>query len=261
MKRIFIAIALLLLAAPSFAQNEKPKEPQYNINREYRSKVFEVHNRDPHDIANAVHLLGSGFQGAAIDVNSQLRTITVRDFPENIASIEEAIKRLDVPAAATTEASLRTWIVIASKTPIPNGQPLPEDLDPVVKELRTTLQYSHYALMAANVSRVSRGIQAENSGIAEATALGMTPKEQQPIVYSYRMREPMIVTNGDRAAVSSAGFRFTMRFPIDTGKGIQYQDVGFETPVTVRDKEKVVIGTTTMGDKAVIVVVTADITK
>ena len=156
---------------------------------------------------------------------------------------------------------LRTWIVIGSKTPIPNAQSLPEDLEPVVKELRSTLQYSHYALMAANVSRVSRGIQAENSGIAEASSIGMAAREGQPIVYSYRMREPTIVKNGDRSAVSSAGFRFAMRFPIDTGKGIQYQDVGFETPVTVHDKEKVVIGTTTMGDKALIVIVTADIMK
>jgi hypothetical protein len=259
MKRILLALALVL-ALPLTAQ-EAPRQPNEPADLHLRSKVFEVHNRDPHDIADAVRLLGSGGVGAGMGVNTQLRTITVRDFPENIATIEEAIKRLDVPAAATTEASLRTWIVIGSKTPIPNAQPLPEDLDAVVKELRSTLQYSHYALMAANVSRISRGIQAENSGIAEASSIGMTPREGQPIVYSYRMREPMIVTNGDRAGVSSAGFRFAMRFPIDTGKGIQYQDVGFETPVTVRDKEKVVIGTTTMGDKALIVIVTADIMK
>ena len=258
MKRIVLAIVLLLVTLPNFAQE---KEPEYVTNREFKSRVFEVHNRDAHDIANSIRLLGSGAKGAAVDVNGQLKTITVRDFPENLATIEQAIQRLDVPANATTEASLRTWVVIGSKTPIPNAQALPEDLEPVVKELRTTLQYSHYTLMAANVSRVSRGIQAQNSGIAEATALGMTPREGQPVIYSYVVREPMIVSNGDHASMSTAGFRFSMRFPIDTGKGIQYQDVGFETPVTVRDKEKVVIGTTTMGDKALIVIVTADITK
>jgi hypothetical protein len=258
MKRILLAIALILAALPNFAQEKAPE----TVNVHLRSKFFEVHNRDPHDIANAIRLLGSGATGAAVDVNSQLRTITVRDFPENLATIEEAIKRLDVPAAASTDASLRLWIVIGSKTPIANAQPLPEDLEPVIKELRSTLQYSHYVLMAVNVNRVSRGIEAQNSGIAEATALGMTPREGQPVVYSYVMRQPVIVTSSDRAAVSSTGFRFSMRFPIDTGKnGIQYQDVGFETPVTVRDKEKVVIGTTTMGDKALIVIVTADITK
>ena len=47
-----------------------------------------------------------------------------------------------------------------------------------------------------------------------------------------------------------------MPIAVKTGE-IQYQNVGFETPVSLRDKEKVVIGTTTMGDKALIVVVTA----
>jgi len=262
MKRILLAIALILIALPNFAQVAKEKEPDYVVNRDFRSKVFEVHNRDPHDIASSIRLLGSGAAGAAVDVNTQLRTITVRDYPENLATMEEAIKRLDVAAPASTDASLRVWVVIGSKTPILNSQPLPEDLEPVIKELRATLQYSHYALMAVNVNRVSRGIQAQNSGIAEAAALGMTPHEGQPLLYSYMMREPVIATNGERSAVSSPEFRFSMKVPIDTGKGgIQYQDVGFETPVTVRDREKVVIGTTTMGDKALIVIVTADITK
>ena len=54
-------------------------------------------------------------------------------------------------------------------------------------------------------------------------------------------------------------FSFSMRVPIvvKAGGEAQYQNVGFETPVSLRNKEKVVIGTTTMGDKALIVVVTA----
>jgi ribosome-associated protein YbcJ (S4-like RNA binding protein) len=49
-----------------------------------------------------------------------------------------------------------------------------------------------------------------------------------------------------------------MRVPINVGSAvksaIQYQDVGFNTPVSVRDGEKVVVGTTTMGDKGLVVV-------
>jgi hypothetical protein len=261
MKRILLLIALFLAAIPTFAQETKEKESEYNTSRDFRSKVFEVHNRDPHDIAAAVSLLGSGFKGATLNVNNQLRTITIRDFPENLATMEEAIKRLDVPAAAGTDAAMRVWIIIGARTPIPNAQPLPEDLEPVIKELRATLRYSNYALMAATVSRVARGIQVDSSGIAEPTALGMTAKQDQPLVYSYRLRQPAIVTSNERPALSTESFAFEMRIPIDTGKGIQYQNVGFDTPVTVRDKEKVVLGTTTMGDKALIVVVAADITK
>jgi len=262
MKRILLAIALILIALPNFAQETKEKEPDYVVNRDFRSKVFEVQNRDAHDIANSIRLLGSGARGAAVDVNGQLHTITVRDFPENLATIEQAIKRLDVPAAVSTDAQMRVWIVIGAKSPIANAQSLPEELEPVVKELRSTLRYSNYALMSATVNRVARGIMIEGSGVAEPTALGMTVKQDQPVMYTFRLRQPAIVTLNDHPALSTESFTFGMRIPIDTGKnGIQYQNVGFETPVTVRDKEKVVIGTTTMGDKALIVIVTADITK
>ena len=48
-----------------------------------------------------------------------------------------------------------------------------------------------------------------------------------------------------------------MKVPLDVGDGkVQYQSVGFETPVSIRQGEKVVIGTTTMRDKALIVVLT-----
>ena len=51
-----------------------------------------------------------------------------------------------------------------------------------------------------------------------------------------------------------------MRVPIDVGNNnIQYQSVGFNTPVSLRQGEKVVIGTTTMRDKALVVVVTASV--
>ena len=86
MKRILLLLALFLAAIPTFAQETKEKESEYNTSRDFRSKVFEVHNRDPHDIAAAVSLLGSGFKGATLNVNNQLRTITIRDFPENLAA-------------------------------------------------------------------------------------------------------------------------------------------------------------------------------
>ena len=46
---------------------------------------------------------------------------------------------------------------------------------------------------------------------------------------------------------------------VDVGGSVQYQAVGFETPVSLKQGEKVVIGTTTMNDKALVVVVTAKV--
>jgi hypothetical protein len=254
MKRLFIA--LLLVTAAAFGQ-EKKAEPEYNTTREFKNKVFEVKNRDPRIVAQSVKLLGSGFRGADISTSAELKTITVRDFPENVAAIEEAIKRLDRPTEVSPDAELKLWVLIGSKSPMP-GAPLPEELAPVVKQLQSTLRYSHYGLMTAAVQRTKAGDNVTGSGVAEPTLLGMVANDERPIFYNYRSRDVRF-TAGERPSVELSNFAFSMRVPVNIGNSVQYESVGFETSVSLRDKEKVVIGTTSLRDKALIVVLTATI--
>jgi hypothetical protein len=255
MKRLIALLAIALLAAPLLAEDD------YNTVREFRNKVFAIQNRDARTIAAAVKLLGSGFKGADLSVNQELRTITVRDFPENLAAMEDAIKRLDQPAAQLPDLQLRISVLIGSKTPLPNGS-VPEELGPVVKQLETTLRYAHYGLMTTTVHRTKVGTGIEGSGVAEPTLLGLKAEQSRPIFYSYHLRGITVNSATDRSSIAIDNFSFSMRVPIDVGNGsIQYQSVGFETPVAVKDGEKVVIGTTTMFDKALIVVVTATVNR
>jgi len=258
MKRIAALLAFLLLTVlPLFADTPK-KEEEFNENKSFKNKVFEVHNRTAVDLAATVRLLVSGFKGTGLSVNNDLHTITVRDFPENIAAIEEALSRLDHPEASP-EVSLNIAILIGSKSPLPGAAPVPEELMPVVKQLQSTLRYANYGLLAATMHRTKAGLGLENSGVAEPSLLGMTAKEERPVFYHYRLHEISI----NDQTVSVAGFGFGMKVPVEmgNGSGSQYQDVGFDTPVNLRQNEKVVIGTTTMGDKALIVVVTAKVEK
>src|SRR5437764_10705169 len=110
MRRRFAA--RMLVAAAAVAQDKKPAEPEYNTVREFKNKVFEIKSRDPRDVASSVRLLGSGFKGADLSVNSDLRTITVRDFPENVAAIEDAIKRLDHPSPAMPDIEFKISVLI-----------------------------------------------------------------------------------------------------------------------------------------------------
>jgi len=110
------------------------------------------------------------------------------------------------------------------------------------------------------VQRTKPGNGLTGSGVAEPTLLGMTARAGQPVFYNYRLRR-ITSTSGEKPSIDIESFDFSMRVPIDVGgtSGTQYQPVGFETPVSIRQNEKVVIGTTTMGDKALIVVVTATV--
>jgi hypothetical protein len=262
MKRFTIIIAALItalfMAASAVAQEKKADD--YNTVREFRSKVFEVHNRDAREILSSVALLGSGFKGAGMSVSNEMHTITVRDFPENIVAIEGAIARLDHPIADSPAIEMKISVLIGSKTPLAGAATVPDELAPVVKQLESTLRYAHYGLMTATVQRTKPGDGLTGSGVAEPTVLGMTAKEGKPIFYNYRLRR-ITTTNGERPSIDIESFDFSMRVPIDVGgtTGTQYQNVGFETPVSIRQNEKVVIGTTTMGEKALIVVVTATV--
>ncbi|HJT15941.1 MAG TPA: secretin N-terminal domain-containing protein [Thermoanaerobaculia bacterium] len=240
MKRFAAVLAMLLMTTAAFAQQPK-----------FVTKMIDVHNGDTRQIYASVRPLGSG--AGDMSFNTSTRTITIRDFPENVAAIEDAVARLDKPAPPATSVELKISLLIGSKTPLPNAS-LPEDLAPVVKQLQSTLRYSHYGLMASNVQRTRSGDKVEGSGVAEPTLIGMAASEEHPVFYNYTLRNVRV-----GSGVDIENFQFAMRVPIKLDKGTTYQSVGFETPVSIRPNEKVVIGTTTMGDRAVIVVLMANV--
>jgi hypothetical protein len=256
MKRTALAIFLLLAAFSAAAQDQAPARV-YSTNKDFRNRVFEVKHRDPATIYSSVKLLGSGFEGADISMNQTLGTITVRDFPENIALIDEAIKRLDREEPAEPQVELHLYVLIGSASHA--APPLPQELTDVVTQLQSTLRYSSYGLLATSVHRTRSGRGIESSGVADSKLLGMNAPDIQPVMYSYSLRRLTVLDSPKQDAVDVENLRFSIRMPISVGDKIVYQDVGFETPVTIRQGEKVVVGTTTMKDQALIVVVTAKV--
>ena len=251
MKRIYSTLVLIVLATPALLAQEQARKAEVITTRDYRSKIFTITHRDPNTLASAVRLLGSGLPGAEISVNTEINTLTVRDFPENIATIEEALTRLDQPAAPAPSVELKISVLIGSRTPFDHAV-VPEELAGVVKELQSTLTYGHYGLMTTTLHRTRGGSVVDGSGVAEPALLATLITQNQPVTYRYRLRG--ITVSEETVGIHS--FQFSMQF----GMQGQQQSVGFETPVNLSPREKVVIGTTTMGDKALIVVVTATVT-
>src|SRR5215475_11378253 len=159
-----IAIIAYALLSPltAFAQQNQPQnkqdEPNWVEHTGFKGQIFDVKNRDPRDLAGILKPLSSGFKGATIQFNSEYKIIMVRDFPENIATIGEAIKRLDVPLPpkppqpVLPDVEVIVHVLMASNDETA-GATSPPVLTDVIKQLQATLNYKSYQLLTSIVHR------------------------------------------------------------------------------------------------------------
>ena len=266
-KRVFLlAAALALLAAPAaFGQAEQQQQQQARQDAEhvtvkmFQNRVYEVRNRDPQSLLRVLAPLGSGFRGAVMSANSDFRTITVRDFPENLAVVEEAIRRFDQPEAVRPGIEFRVHLLVASNEEAPPGR-LPAELADVARQLQSSLGYKSFSLMGSQVLRSKEGPGiTHNKGIANLKAPGDTPASKNPVFYSYNIRGLRIETPpAAPGRIQVEDFNLQMSIPLSLGDDkTVYQDVGFQSPVSLREGERVVVGTTSIADKSVVVVLSA----
>lgn len=268
--RIILAvIAVVLCSVAAGAQPEQttptPAPDSGQANRNFRSRVFEIKHRDPRNLAEVLMALGSGARGSAINYNDEFKTVTVRDYPEVIATVEDAIKRLDVPEPARPGIEFHVHILIANNAGQSSAD-FPAELDNVIKQLRTTLNYKNYHLMTSQVIQArEKGSRAVSSkGVAELRLSADTAASKNPIFYEFQLQRLELETPATGPVVIQIGdFSFSMKVPLLVGGPgqLQYQDIGFHTPVRMREGEKVVVGTTSMEDKGIVVVLTGAITK
>jgi len=228
-------------------------------------KLFEIKYRNPSSLANSLQSLGSGAENSRIYPNDDLKTLTVRDYPENIAVIEEAIKRLDTQQSAREEPSVDLSIrVLLTRTDAPTNlvpaPPLPPDLSDVVKQMQNTFAFKDYQLVTTIVQR-AKTIRAPGKtavyGKGDALWIETFKREDgglQPLQakadYEYKVNGIVIATNASGVAkiqLDSFSFKF----------GNAY----VQTDLDVRDGEKLVVGTASWGNKAMILVLTAKIIK
>ena len=226
-------------------------------------KLFEIRYRNPSSLAISLQSLGSGAENSRIFPNDDLKTLTVRDYPENIAVIEEAIKRLDTPLMREEPSVDLSIRVLLTRTDAPSNlvpTPLPTDLNDVVKQMQNTFAFKDYQLVTTIVQR-AKTIRAPGKtavyGRGDALWLetykredgSLTPR-QDKADYEYKVNGIVIATNASgvsKIQLDSFSFKF--------GNAL------VQTDLDVRDGEKLVVGTASWGNKAMILVLTAKIIK
>lgn len=260
MKLWSAVIALMLGVVWTSAAQQSSSSPapaatdNYVTEKYFKSKIFEVKYREPNSLVAVLKQLGSGFKGATISASSEFKTITARDFPENLTTIEEAIKRLDVPTLPRPNIELHMHVLVASNS-APSGAEVPAELKDVLTELRGTLNYKTYDLAASVVQRLTetpRGLQ--GNGTAElASGSPGTPNITVP--YEYWINTVQLVPNPNGSTnIQINEFVFSaMLFDRERAR------VG--TALNMRDGEKVVVGTATIRNRALVVVLTVKLIK
>ena len=257
LKHAIAALSLaLVFCSVSFAQQPSTTpapSDNYVTASGFKNKVFEVKYRDPSSLANVLNRLTSGFKGAGITPNAEFKTLTVRDFPENIATIEEALKRLDTPGVPPPNIELHMHVLMASNAG-GAGLEVPAELKDVLAELRGTLNYKNYELAASVVQRLTETSSVlQGNGTAEISS-GNSGAPNLSMPYDYYIRSVSLVPNpGGTQSMQIADFAFTSRTGDDRAR--------IQTALNLRDGEKVVVGTAAIRNRALIVVLTAKLLK
>ena len=261
-QRLALALAAVCLAAAGALAQEQTSTPaaadEFVREKGFASEIFEVKNRDPLKLTSVLAPLGSGFRGSAVKPNVEFRTISVRDFPENIAAIREAIRRLDTPEPPRPAIEFHVHLLVgANDDRVTNDFPAP--LGDVVKQLRATLGYKNFSLMGSQVLRSKEGRgDVYNKGVADLRLTNAALAASNPVFYEYHLRSFSLDAAAGPTRVQVDDFNLSLRVPLLLSPDkVTYQDVGFRNPVALREGERVVVGTTSVGDKSVVVVLSA----
>ncbi len=226
--------------------------------RELKTQDFILKNRHPNAIRNILQTTYmSRFGNAFVITEPGLRMISVRDLPENLAVIAEAIQRMDAPTPVGRQVEFTIHVLFASKQE-GGAEELPEDVKPVLTALKSTLNYRSYTLAASFLQRSQIGAE-------ELRGNGETP-------VSTRTSASSITRNSVRFGWGVTALR---ELPQESGTPL-IQFTGFElvgteriddkssdtiarvrTDVTLKDGERVVVGTSVMKDRGLVVVLTA----
>ena len=177
----------------------------------------------------------------------------------------------DKPSAKVDWTNLDTqlYLIVATNQDVVDAK-IPAVLEPVIKQLRSTLPFKNYRVSATLINRV------QNEGHLVLKWIGgpllASPgaaTTSTPSFNDFNVRIVRLLDDGDRKIVRMDGFSFGSRIPLQTYAAvattgsptpiINYENTGLNTDISMREGEPVVVGTLNVGPSgdAIILVVSA----
>lgn len=250
-------LAVSAVAMPLLAQAPKAQTPQAPSNTASAAapsasqRVFVLKYADPIQTANLLRAFGA----RAVPDTEAHAVAVVSAFPDTMAAVDDAIQRLDVPAAGQN-IELTAYYVIGGATNSPLGGALPKELESVTGELTKASNYRNYRLLDALTVRMRAGQGADTSGTAGPVAAG------SPLIATdFRIRSATVSADG--AAVRIDGMYAGVKMPVLAG-GTQYttSELSLNADVDLKENQRIVVGRVGMNrDQALFLVMMARLAK
>lgn len=220
-----------------------------------KNQIFEVRHRDPVRLEEVLQALGSGRRGAVIDASRDFKTLTVRDFPENLATIEAAIKRLDVPAPPASDIDIRLFVILASTTPDSADSELPPEIRGAAQQLRSAFGYKGFKLLTPIMQRSREGhASTRGSGEVSGSTLGSLADPKSNLRYGYEIRSIDRTSDaGGTSQIDLTGFEFQLEGHLGRAR--------IASDLSLNPGEQVIVGSASLNRTALILILSATIVK
>lgn len=168
-----------------------------------------------------------------------------------------------------TNLDTQLYLLVATNNAVEDAR-LPAALDPLIKQLRTSLPFRNYRLAATLINRVKSDGHLSLRWIGGPLMATAAASNATPSFNEFKVGRVRVGTNAaGQSIVKMEGFTFGARIPIQSGTAIasngpaapiiNYENTGLNTDISMREGEPVVVGTLNVGPSgdAIILVMSA----
>jgi len=238
--RVIAALLILLVVPTAFGEDEKENREDWLF------QSFHVKYTNTDQLYELFYPLPGELRASR-----ELGLLVVHAPPQTMAFISDTIAKLDVPSqkpTGTANVELMVYLLGAAVKGSNSDNDVVRPLQAVVDELRKRFPYDNYRLLESAVLRVRSNSQGEASGFLRGS---MTPAlASVSSTYDLKVALDKVEPGTGSRLISLRDFRFGVRLPVATSPEgtpperlqYQYQQVGINTQIDIREGEMVVVG-------------------
>jgi hypothetical protein len=234
MKRFQVVLITAAIMAARALSQDKPAGPAFPL--KFIELKYLINDNERLDrVINVVRTLN--VSTARIVHDPVLKTLALTGTPQEIARLEELLRRFDIPAPENRARQIQITIHMIEATDQPAQSPaLPPNLTSAVEQLRTAFGYKGFRLMDTILLQGREGAELELTGLLPVTAT----RSNEKTFYVARYAHAAYLESQKTLFVN--GFKFNLRIPVSSGEHTTYGDSGITTDLSIRNDQKLVLG-------------------